>query len=235
LKYKKTYKLNFTLVRKLLFILLAAGSFKAQSQLLDTLRELFKHNYSIDARLESRNSFIDNQLISVSGVRLGLSFQRKLKLGAGISWLNSDVRSDLYRKNIFGINDTLKRYLKFVYLAYYMDFVFYKTKRWQLSVPIQAGSGFSWFQENTKYSLKKNTRHLLLLYEPGITVQFKVFKWFGLGADVAYRFTLRNNKRTADQLNSPTYSFKILFWFDYLFYDLFPESDITKRFGPAYW
>lgn len=217
-----------------LAVLLCGG--QVRGQLLDTIRELFKHNYSIDARLESRNSFIKHQLISVSGVRLGLTFQRKFRIGGGVSWLDTDVRNDLYSLNSFGKMDTLRRYLKFVYMCYYVDFVFYKTKRWQLSVPIQAGTGFSWSQQHREYSFKsKAPRYFLFLYEPGITVQFKVFKWFGLGTDVGYRFTLNGNRETARQLNSPTYSFKLLLWFDQLFYDLFPESIITKKFGPSYW
>jgi hypothetical protein len=117
-----------------------------------------------------------------------------------------------------------------------VDFVFYKTKRWQLSVPIQTGTGLSWFQQKKNYTIGgKTPKYLLLLYEPGITVQFKIFKWFGLGTDVAYRFTLNSNSETRRQLNSPTYSFKVLVWFDQLFYDLFPESIFAKKFGPAYW
>jgi hypothetical protein len=165
-------------------------------------------------------------------VRLGLSFKRKFRLGGGLSWLNSTVES----QRAINAGDLSHRYLKFIYLCYYLDYVFYKNKRWQLSVPIQTGTGFSWFQPDDKYVFRaRNPKYLLLLYEPGITVQFKVFKWAGLGADVAYRFTLRNNRRTAEQLSSPTYSFKILFWFDQLFYELFPENPLSKKYGPAYW
>jgi hypothetical protein len=233
----QSYQLNFVALHKnrlLIFFLLIA--FSSEAQLFDTLRVLFGRKYSIDARLESRNSFINNQLISVSGVRLGLTFQRKFKLGGGLSWLDSPVKSEFAYTNSLGQSGSQTRFLKFLYLCYYLDFVFYKTKRWQLSVPIQAGTGLSWFQQRSDYHFNNGARkQLLLLYEPGISVQFKVFKWVGLGSDIAYRFTARNHKRTADQLNSPTYSFKLLIWFDYLFYDLFPESMITKRFGPAVW
>lgn len=204
-------------------------SFATKAQLIDTLQALFKQKYSIDARLESRNSFIQHQLVSVNGARLGLSFKRKFKLGVGLSWLNSNVESG--RSTAQNVE-----YLKFGYFDFYLDYVFYKTKRWQLSVPIQIGTGTSWYQAETKYHFNNKTaKYFLFLYEPGITVQYKVFKWAGLGADIAYRFTLRNNKDAARQLTSPTYSFKLLFWFDQLFYDLFPGSVITEKFGPSYW
>src|SRR5687767_4963433 len=113
---------------------------------MDSLSDVFKHKYSVDARFESRYSFIDHQVINVTGLRLGVAFQRKLRIGGGISWLRSEVTNNLNSTKASDGNDTLAKYLKFVYLCYYMDFVFYKNKRWQLSVPIQLGTGVSWFQ-----------------------------------------------------------------------------------------
>ncbi len=74
-----------------------------------------------------------------------------------------------------------------------------------------------------------------MLYEPGISTHFKAFKWLGLGVDVGYRFALKNNYYVAAQFNSPTYAFKIMFWADQLFYDLFPKAKLTEKKGPAAW
>lgn len=223
-------------MKKICIIILFFCCALSRAQFLDSLHDIFNNKSSIDARLESRNSFIDNQIISVTGVRLGVAFQRKLRVGGGISWLKSDFKKDFYIENELGKTDTISRFLKMAYIAYYIDFVFHKTKRWQLSVPIQAGTGFAWWKNDKNYLLREdNKKHFLLLYEPGITVQFKVFRWFGLGADVAYRFTLVNSKKIGEKLNSPTYSFKILVWFDQLYYELFPNSKFTKKKGPAVW
>lgn len=218
-----------------------------RSQYLDSLHEVFTHKSSIDARIESRYSFINNSIINVTGVRLGVAFQRKLRIGGGLSWLKSDYASTFYPIDLTGKKDTLKRYLKFGYFCFYIDFVFYKTQRWQLSVPIQAGIGSLWFQKGKLYHFWGNDhKYLLALYEPGITAQFKVFKWFGLAADVAYRFSAKNNSKIRQDYDgpeshykvlawSPTYSFKISLWFDQLYYEAFPKSKITKKFGPAVW
>lgn len=223
-------------MRRLLVILLIpafAGSLR--SQMLDTLSSLFKSKYSIDVRLESRLSFINHDVTSVSGVRLGLAFRRKLRLGVGLSWLKTPVKKDFYVKNSLGKTDTLSRFMKFYYFCYYADFVFYKTNHWQLSVPIQVGTGRSWYQDENKYKLSSQPKYYLLLYEPGITVQYKVTRWAGLGTDVAYRFVLRTPRRPENNLNSFCLSFKILFWFDQLFFEVFPKSSITKKYGPAVW
>ena len=207
----------------------------SKAQFLDTIKSITHKKPSIDARLETRQSFIKNGLVKVTGVRLGLIFQKKLKVGVGYSWLKSDVSENLYILNSSGKNDTVKNFLKFGYVAYYADFVFHKTKHWQLSVPLQLGTGLAWFKYNYKDETFKSKKHFLLLYEPGISVQYKLTQWVGLGADIGYRFTLKNTQYVGDKLNSPTYAFKIMLWFDQLFYVLAPNHALTKKFGPAAW
>lgn len=227
---KKRFLILFTI------ILVVVLQHRGNAQFLDTLHEVFTHKSSIDARLESRYSFVNNSLIQVSGARLGVAFQRKLRIGGGLSWLKTDYKNRFYEMDETGKTVVVDKYLKFGYLCFYIDFVFHKTKRWQLSVPIQTGYGLSWFQKKSDYALMGgDKKYFLMLYEPGITAQFKVFRWFGVGSDVAYRFTLKNNKKIGEQLNSPTYSFKVLIWFDQLYYCMFPESKFSKRFGPAIW
>ena len=207
-----------------IFCLLVINLF-CKGQFMDSIYEVIKQKRSFNINLESRISFINNQLTSVNGLRCGISFNRKLRIGGGFSWLNTDL-----------FLDNEKQYLKFVYLCLYSDIVFYKTKRWQLSVPIQIGMGSSWFQKETQFSFSnKDSKYFLLLYEPGITTQFKVFKWLGFGTDVAYRFTLKNEKNIGENLNSPTYSFKILTWIDQLYYDFFPKSKLSIKHGPSFW
>lgn len=153
----------------------------------------------------------------------------------GYSWLSGDV-SD--KKKLTGLNGetiSVDNYLKFGYLCFYADFVFYKSKRWQLSVPIQAGTGLAWFQHSYNGEKVRSKKHFLFLYEPGITVQFKALTWCGLGLDMGYRFALKNTNNVGEKLNSFTCAPKLLIWFDQIFFEVFPKSKITKRFGPAYW
>lgn len=220
----------------LFFIVVFIHSNKSHAQFLDTLELIFKNKSSIDVRLESRNSFIENGRALITGVRAGIAFQRKLRIGGGVSWLKSDVSDYGYNLLKNNKNDSGLYFLKLAYLCYYIDFVFHKTKRWQLSVPIQVGTGMHWFQSTKPYRLSgPEKKRFLLLYEPGISTQFKIFRWFGLGADVGYRFTLKNNKYVGNKFNSPTYAFKILFWLDQLYFQTFPKSKITEKYGPAVW
>jgi hypothetical protein len=202
---------------------------------MDSLPYVIKQKQSIDARLETRFGAIGDEITRISGARLGISFNKKLRLGGGISWLKTNVTRTVDPYITDGKTSTQK-YLRLGYICYYMDFVFYRSKRWTLSVPLQAGPGLAWYQPGTTYKFGvKEPKYFFLLYEPGITVNFKIFKWFGLGNDVAYRFVLKNNEKMKEHLRTPTYAFKILFWVDQLFFELLPQSDISKKYGPAQW
>jgi hypothetical protein len=208
--------------------------FKGHSQLVDSFKVILKSKSSLDLRLESRYSFIDNDLAGINGFRIGASFKRKLRLGGGISWLSSDILHSNYTITESNVLVYSPRYLKLAYMAFYIDFVFYKTKRWQVSVPLQTGIGASWFQNSYGIS-GSSKKYPLFLYEPGISTHFKIFKWCGLGVDVGYRFVLKDNDYVSQRFSSPTYAFKVLFWADQLFYELFPDSKLSKKKGPAAW
>lgn len=207
----------------------------SHAQLLDSLQAVIKSKSSIDIRLESRYSFINNDLAGITEIRIGAAFRRKLRLGGGLSCLNTEVTTAEVSKDNFNNSISNIKYLKMGYVCVYADFVFYKTKRWQLSVPIQTGFGLSWLQTKSVYDLNSQPKYFFMIYEPGIATQFKIFKCLGLGVDVNYRFAVKNNKTINGQLSSPTYAFKLLFWIDQLYFDLFPNSGITKKYGPAIW
>lgn len=202
---------------------------------MDTFKVFLKSKPSIDARLESRYSFINNTATKVTGVRLGLSFRRKLRVGIGYSWLAADVFEKKLITDGYGNLRIVNDYFKFRYVCFYADFVFHKTKRWQLSTPIQVGTGMYWTQY---YDGKKNIqsqKHFLLFYEPGVTIQFKLTKWLGLGLDVCGRLALRNTNYVGNKLNSFVLAPKLLIWFDQIFYTAAPKSKLAKKHGPAYW
>jgi hypothetical protein len=206
-----------------------------KGQFLDTFKVFLKSRPSIDARLESRYSFLNNSPTKVSGVRLGLSFRRKLRVGIGYSWLDTDVSDKKLITDAFGETGYTDEYFKFGYFCYYADFVFHKTKRWQLSVPIQVGTGMYWRQYSDGLQIVRSKKRLLLFYEPGITIQFKAFKWLGVGLDVCGRLALRNTGYVGEKLNSFVLAPKLLIWFDQIFYSVAPKNKFTKKYGPAYW
>lgn len=179
--------------------------------------------------MDSRNSFITNSRAEISGIKLGVEFGKKLRVGGGYHWLSSSLYKDREIRSITGVMDTAEARLQLRYFAYYIEYVYYKTKRWELSIPFQLGVGdtrYTYSFEGKKYV--ENPR-VVMIYEPSISMQYKFFRWLGAGADVGARVMFVNNKAIKQNLNSPTYAFKLLIWYDELFKMAFPNSKITKK------
>jgi hypothetical protein len=122
------------------------------------------------------------------------------------------------------------------YLSIYTKIVYHKTKRWEYSTPLQFGYGSSWIQQSSKLSFKNQQfKKNMIVYEPTVSVQFKFFKWLGIAGNIGYRFVWHKDEKIINHLNGPIYVLNINFMLEQLFFEAFPESEITKRFGPAEW
>ena len=99
--------------------------------------------------------------------------------------------------------------LKFNYIAYFVEYVFYKRRRWEFSIPLQIGIGSSRYEyTDQNSSLIQLDRKTVVLYEPAITGHYKITKWFGVGMGAGFRIMLVNNKALDKKFNSPIYILK---------------------------
>ena len=200
----------------------------ANAQLYDSLRESLKKKPSIHFKFDSRNSFISSRRAQIWGVKLGADYGKKLRLGLGFNFLNSNFSTDFYYPSEKG-NDTVTRKLKIRYGCAYIEYVFYRQKNWEFSIPVQFSLGSIWYN----YSFKgindlRSRKHLLFLYEPTLSGQYKVFKWLGLGADVGFRYALIKNHFIEEKLSSPVYVFKVIVYWGELYKKVFPNHPFEE-------
>ena len=209
-------------------------SFPIQGQWMDSLSNAFRGKKSFDFRFESRNSFLDNERTEVQSLKFGITFDRKLSLGLGYSWLSTPVVNPFYLYDeIIGRDTLINKTLRLNYVCPYIDFIFYKSKKWQYSIPMQFGIGNTYFTYAYRDIETKSKSRVILLYEPGVNVKYKIFSWLGIGANVGYRIVLKNNKYTGNKFNSPIYSAGVLIYWDKLALKLFPKNKkIVQWFGP---
>lgn len=209
----------------------------AQAQFLDSLLTSFKGKRSLMIRYESRNSFADHNHIEIASVKGGITFGKRVSLGAGWCWLTSPVYDKIYINDAEnGFQDFVDSRLKLQYFCFYGDYVFHKTRRWIYSIPMQFGVGETKMQYTYQGAKHYYGKSPLVLYEPGVNVKFKVFSWLGLGANVGYRMILKNNKYVNRKMNSPVYSFGVLIWWDELARALFPKNEkVINLLGESDW
>jgi hypothetical protein len=183
----------------------------AKCQFLDSIRVALQTKPKFLFKFDSRNSFVSNQSARIFGWKIGADFNGKFRIGGGLSSLSAN-HSPLLDRVVFAANNKDTIYiakLSFNYVSYFVDYVFFANKKWEFSIPVQIGIGSSYYSY-TADSLGEQQidRGGIILYEPAITGQYKLTKWFGLGFGAGFRLMLVNNKAIDNKFNSPIYIFK---------------------------
>jgi hypothetical protein len=226
-------KLQFKKKLRLLSLLVP---FFTYSQYVDTLHKAFTSGKSFDFRYESKNSFTSGNRIEVVSLKLGVTFGKKLSIGGGYAWLNSDLGKSSIMPDLNGSVITRNNRFTFRYLNYYIDFVFHKSKRWTLSSQVEFAGGFSKYEFLENGQKNKRIGDFICLYNPAVNIKFKIFKWLGIGGTIGYRFMLVNDVAMIKQLNSPLYSAGAFICWDELALAIFPKSQKVKKWlGESEW
>src|SRR5205814_9751563 len=89
------------------------------------------------------------------------------------------------------------------YISFYINYIYYESRRWEFSVPIQLGVGKLGYTYQYKGMNKNEDEGYCFLYEPEVNVKFKVFRWLGLEGDIGYRLFFKNNRFIKNTFNSP--------------------------------
>ncbi|MBC7865762.1 MAG: hypothetical protein IAF38_22505 [Bacteroidia bacterium] len=223
-------------MKKIFFYILFFSTGFSFSQYRDTLHEAFMSKKTFDFRYESKNSFSNGDRIEVVSIKGGVTFGKKISIGGGYSWLKTNLSGNNFLPDVNGGVVYKDNQLNFRYICYYIDFVYYKSKRWSLSSQVEIGAGLSKFQYLKSGKKNESIGNLILLYNPAINIKFKVFRWLGAGSTIGYRFMLLNDKSIGKRLNSPLVSFGVLIWWDELALAIFPKSKkFHKWFGDPEW
>jgi hypothetical protein len=183
------------------------------AQIFDSIKVSLGKKPSIRGGLYSRYTFIDGFQKPISGIKLGLSYNNTIRFYFGGSYLKYPYYATIPIVSGSSVIEVPSE-IRFWYLFGLTEFVFYKSHKWEFTVPLQLGSGavnVSYFDHTIKYHQKPRG---LFLYEPAISFNYKIFYWIGVGTDVGYRFMGVNNRKDIGiKFNSPVYTFKIIiFW-----------------------
>lgn len=169
----------------------------------------FKKSFSTKPKFEfkfdSRFSFLRNTEVKTTGIKIGLSFNRKFNVGLGINQLL--IRSE---SQIIEQNDTIPVNLNYGYFSPYFEYVYFSSKRWEFNLSTQIGIGEASFEyTNVEGKKSKKDKTTLISYEPAMLIDYKIIKWFGIGTGVGYRLILFKNGNINENFSSPVYVVKL--------------------------
>ena len=173
-------------------------------------------------------SFVDSKLASTSGIKAGLEFSKKLKLGVGYSWLNSDVVEEKVIVTEAGTDSSLNAKLKMRMGVLYGEYMLLDKDQWQFSVPAQLGFGTSYFNyyESVGDATMKKRLHEqgVVMFNATGMVTYRVLKWFGLSAGAGLRLMVVDNEKLNHNLNGPIFAFMVRVFFGEIYKSFFPDG-----------
>lgn len=188
---------------------------------LDTIKNCFKFKPHPFIKLDSRNSFISNSRAKITGCKLGVDYANRLQFGLGFNLLYpspSYFDEPISYVNSDGLAVTANGALKLWYVSAHTEYAYYKTPQWRLSILLQFGGGKTYYQYRNSMGLKQEARQsLVFIYEPAISIEYKVIRWLGIGADTGFRFMITNYNNVNQKFNSPTYAFKLLIYYNEIY------------------
>ena len=215
-----------------LLLIFSCALFSSTAQpTIDTLKNCLKQRPHLFAKLDTRNSFINNGRAKIFGLKVGLNYGKRLSFGIGYNQLYPPAKNfdtKIYYKNQDNLVDSVTANLKLFYFSTHIEYVFYQTKHWELSMPLQIGLGQTCYKYKLDGAYKKTEKNLNFIYEPSVSIEYKYLKWIGVGAEVGFRFMITKDRKLNQNFNSPTYAFKLLIYYNEIFKSLFPRSKYSK-------
>ena len=179
---------------------------------MDSIHASMEKKPKIIFKFDTRKSFIDNSNVTVFGWKIGVEFDKRIRIGGGFNSLTGNHSPNLdkvyYAEN--GVDTLGTGILNFSYISYFVDYVIIGKPKWEISAPIQFGWGSSHYRlQSETNGLEEREKGSVALVEAAIAGHYKLTKWVGIGMGVGYRFMLVNNKGLDQQFNSPIYILKL--------------------------
>lgn len=199
-------------------IFLPGTLFGQPSSLRDSLTLAFTEEPRFVAKIETRNSFITGNPVQFRGVKAGYQFGETVVLGVGYHWLSSKLKQPLVVNTADG-QQTVDARIRFDYVSPHFEYTFYRKNNWLISLPVQIGFGRSSLEHQWDGEKRKTKFGSVILYEPAMSVEYRVLKYIGLGAGIGFRLMLLNNQSIDENFNSPTFSLRVRVLFGKMYRD----------------
>ncbi len=187
----------------------------------------YKFLFAFDAR----RSFVMDRNVKFNGIKIGLTYLDKARFGLGFYGMRNPIRMQgiqLDPMEYPNASDTI--YFNFTYSGLFYEPIWYNSKRWQLSTPVNFGGG----EITLSYKVKDSTRTEQFM-KGGVPVfgvrgaaQFKVFRWLAVGTGLGYRFILVEDKQVKSSISAPFYNFSVKVLFGELFRMAFKKEELEE-------
>jgi len=207
----RTLLRTFFMKKLFTLILFVTHCFGLTAQIFDALGKTMRTNEpGFFVKLDTRNAFVSNSKIAVTGVLVGMAYgkNKELKLTTGYSWLPNKFGIRFFEGNAK---------LSMRYLTTGIEYEFYNKGKVSASIPIQVGFGGVQKRTYLDNELFRLERKPIMSYEAMMIGNYRLLKYFGVGMGIGYRVFLIHNKAFGETFNSPIYTIKLNVYFQELY------------------
>lgn len=179
-----------------------------------------KHKPHVFGKLDSRHTFISNNNAKIFGCKLGISYNKRLHFGLGYNQLYPPADGfdmKVYYPTSVTTRDSTIASLKLFYISSHAEYAYYQTKNWNMSILLQFGLGKTYYRYSLLGGEYRLNESLIFIYEPAISIEYKIMKWVGVGVDAGFRFMVTDYRNVNQKFNSPTYAFKLLIYYNEIY------------------
>lgn len=209
----------------LLSIYMGIGARAQVFNLSDSLRDVFKQRVTPSFEFDTRNSFITGSTAKIYSIKAGVAFGTRMSLGIGYNFIGTELQEEFIHDGKW-----TRAEIRMNYVAPFIQYSFYQRGPWEVSTPIQIGVGNSFLREKNEAGELVFNKSRVVLYEPGMAFEFKIFRLIGVGAGFGYRIMLKNNKGIQQQFTSPVYALRcrLIFGEVYSRYKQYTKTQSTE-------
>ncbi len=169
-------------------------------------KKSFHTKPKLDVKFDNRVSFIRDNKVKTIGVKIGLSFRRKFKVGLGLN----DMLLPVHSTYTTDADTAIPVNLEYFYFSPYIEYVYFNTKKWEFSLSTQLGIGSASYQYKDVNGKKiKLNESAILSYEPAMLIDYKIIRWIGIGTGVGYRLVFYKSPGITEKFSSPEYVIKL--------------------------
>ena len=172
----------------------------------DEFKKSFKSKPKLDVKFDNRFSFIRDTDVKTIGIKVGLNFRRKFKVGLGINQMLFNVEKVVVNSN----DEEVPVSLEYSYFSPYLEYVYFSNRRWEFSLAIQHGIGGASYQfTDVNGKKQKLVQSAILSYEPAMLIDYKIVRWVGIGTGIGYRMVYYKEPGIIEKFSSPEYVIKL--------------------------
>ena len=156
------------------------------------------------AQYDSRYSILNHHFTTINGLKLGIEFKNRFRLGAAVYFLSTGVPTRQAAPP--DASPDFQAQIRFRYLAAYAGYALLETRRWEISGNLQLGLGSAYvLYQNRSGSTERTPREFMGVAEPTLAAQLRVFRWAGAGTGLGWRQPFFVPGAIQRELNGPVF------------------------------